>query len=70
MTDTRFTIDRLGAQGDGIARADGGDVFIPYTLPGEEVTAARLRDRADLLAVLAPSPQRFRRPGCGVRRLL
>ena len=63
MTDTRFTIDRLGAQGDGIARTEGGDVFIPYTLPGEEVTAARLRDRADLLAVLAPSPQRIA-PAC------
>ena len=54
----RFVIDRLGAQGDGIARTEGGELFIPFTLPGEEVTAARAKDRADLIAVLAPSPER------------
>lgn len=60
---TRFTIDRLGAQGDGIARTDSGDVFIPFTLPGETVTAARIKDRAALMAVLEPSPLRVP-PAC------
>jgi len=60
---SRFVIDRLGAQGDGIAAAEGGEVFIPFTLPGETVTAARLKDRADLLAVLEPSPLRVD-PAC------
>jgi 23S rRNA (uracil1939-C5)-methyltransferase len=60
---TRFTIDRLGAQGDGIARTEGGDVFVSYALPGEIVTAARLKDRADLLAVLEASPLRIA-PAC------
>ncbi len=41
----RFTIKKLGAQGDGIAETEGGDLFIPFTLPGETVTAARERDR-------------------------
>ncbi len=58
----RFTIDRLGAQGDGVARTDGGDVFIPFTLPGETVTAARTKDRAALMAVLEPSPLRVEPP--------
>ncbi len=60
---TRFTVDRLGAQGDGVAHTESGDVFIPYTLPGETVTAARHKDRADLLAVLEPSPLRVA-PAC------
>lgn len=53
-----FRIDRLGAQGDGVAAGDTGPVHIPFTLPGETVTAARQGARAALMAVLAPSPLR------------
>jgi len=59
----RFTIKKLGAQGDGIAETESGDLFIPFTLPGETVTAARERDRAALMAVLAASPLRIE-PAC------
>ena len=62
MTST-FAIDRLGAQGDGIARTPKGDVFVPFTLPGERVTAAASGKRADLLAVIEPSPLRVE-PAC------
>jgi 23S rRNA (uracil1939-C5)-methyltransferase len=58
----RFTIDRLGAQGDGIALAEGGEVFIPYTLAGETVTATRHGDRATLASVLEPSLLRVTPP--------
>jgi 23S rRNA (uracil1939-C5)-methyltransferase len=58
-----FEIARLGAQGDGIADTETGQVFIPYTLPGETVTAARVKDRADLIAILTASPQRID-PAC------
>ncbi|BCH34150.1 RNA methyltransferase [Mesorhizobium sp. L-8-10] len=54
----RFVIDRLGAKGDGIAETGTGQVFIPFTLPGETVTAAREKDRATLMAVLEASPLR------------
>ncbi|MBZ9865392.1 class I SAM-dependent RNA methyltransferase [Mesorhizobium sp. CA15] len=60
---TRFTIARLGSQGDGIANAEGGEVFIPFTLPGEMVTAARQKDRAALMSVLEASPLRID-PAC------
>lgn len=56
---TRFEIARLGAHGDGVVDVAGGHVFIPFALPGETVTAARERDRAQLIAVLEPSPQRI-----------
>ncbi|RWG42199.1 MAG: class I SAM-dependent RNA methyltransferase [Mesorhizobium sp.] len=58
----RFTITRLGSQGDGIAGADGGEVFIPFTLPGETVTAARQKDRATLMSVVETSPLRVDPP--------
>ncbi|TJW39133.1 MAG: class I SAM-dependent RNA methyltransferase, partial [Mesorhizobium sp.] len=59
----RFTIARLGSQGDGIAETEAGEVFIPFTLPGETVTAAREKDRATLMSVLEASPFRID-PAC------
>ncbi|MBZ9763138.1 class I SAM-dependent RNA methyltransferase [Mesorhizobium sp. CA8] len=59
----RFTIARLGSQGDGIANTEGGELFIPFTLPGETVTAARQKDRAALMSVLETSPLRIG-PAC------
>ncbi|TKD46292.1 MAG: class I SAM-dependent RNA methyltransferase [Mesorhizobium sp.] len=59
----RFTITRLGSQGDGVAETETGELFIPFTLPGETVTAARERDRATLMAVLEASPLRID-PAC------
>ncbi len=60
---TRFTIKRLGSQGDGVAETETGELFIPFTLPGETVTAAREKDRATLMAVLEASPLRID-PAC------
>ncbi|MES0094058.1 class I SAM-dependent RNA methyltransferase [Mesorhizobium sp. M0030] len=60
---TSFTIKRLGSQGDGVAETETGELFIPFTLPGETVTAARERDRAMLMAVLETSPLRID-PAC------
>ncbi|MER9867002.1 class I SAM-dependent RNA methyltransferase [Mesorhizobium sp. M0136] len=74
---TRFTIARLGSQGDGIAETETGEVFIPFALPGEVVTAARGKDRATLMSVLEASPLRVDPPcrhfgacgGCAVQHL-
>jgi 23S rRNA (uracil1939-C5)-methyltransferase len=42
------TIDRVGAEGDGIATApDGATLYIPDTLPGELVRAEKLRPQGD-----------------------
>ncbi|RWP51952.1 class I SAM-dependent RNA methyltransferase [Mesorhizobium sp.] len=59
----RFTITRLGSQGDGVAETETGELFIPFTLPGEIVTAAREKDRATPMAVLEASPLRID-PAC------
>jgi 23S rRNA (uracil1939-C5)-methyltransferase len=59
----RFTIEKLGSQGDGIASTETGEVFIPFALPGETVNAAREKNRATLMAVVEPSPLRVA-PAC------
>jgi 23S rRNA (uracil1939-C5)-methyltransferase len=41
-------IDRIGSEGDGIARLpDGTPLYLPFTLPGETVTARPLQVRGD-----------------------
>ena len=53
-----LTIDRLGAQGDGVATHDGKQVFAPLTLAGEIVTAEIDRDRARVIEITTPSADR------------
>jgi 23S rRNA (uracil1939-C5)-methyltransferase len=57
--DERLVIDRVGHQGDGIAASGTGQVYIPYTLPGETVLIARSGDRGDLRRNVSPSPDRI-----------
>ena len=53
--------------GSGLARADGKAIFVPFTLPGEEVEAEIVSDKggfstAELQSVLEPSPARTAPP--------
>lgn len=53
--------------GSGLAHADGKAIFVPLTLPGEEVEAQIVSDKggfatAELQAVLEPSPGRIAPP--------
>lgn len=66
-----LSIDRLGAQGDGVAQGacDGGPVFVPFALPGERVRAVVGAQngsgaRGGLIEVLEASPDRIA-PVCG-----
>jgi 23S rRNA (uracil1939-C5)-methyltransferase len=54
----RVTIARLGAKADGIAGVEGGQAFVPYALPGETVTIERQGERARLVSIETPSPER------------
>jgi 23S rRNA (uracil1939-C5)-methyltransferase len=56
-------IGEVGHQGDGIAEAAGGRVFVPYTLPGETVEIERQGkaeggERARLVNIVVPSAER------------
>jgi 23S rRNA (uracil1939-C5)-methyltransferase len=54
-------IERLGAQGDGVADGPEGPLFVPFALPGELVRIAVEpgNDRAGLVEVLEASPDRI-----------
>ena len=58
----KLVIERLGHLGDGIAQGPNGPVFVPQTLPGEEVELS-----GDVAKILTPAPDR-KRPPCAHAR--
>jgi 23S rRNA (uracil1939-C5)-methyltransferase len=58
MVERDLLITRVGAQGDGIADANGIQVYVPFALPGERVTAEVSGERGRLLQVLEASAER------------
>lgn len=77
-----FNIESLDLEGRGIARNNGKVVFIAGALPGEQVLANIVRrkpsfDKANLVKVIKPSPQRVEPPcphfgvcgGCAMQHL-
>lgn len=52
LDDGPFAVERLGAQGDGVATGPDGPVFIPFALPGE--TWSLTNDRPEKLSADAP----------------
>ena len=62
-------ITALTNAGDGIGRLDDQVIFVPYTMPGDEVRAKVIQDKgsflvAELIEVVTPSPDRIA-PSCG-----
>jgi len=63
MSDQSFVINRLGHRGDGVAQdASGAALFVPLTLPGENITGTQEGDRIDAPKIVTPSPDRVRPP--------
>jgi 23S rRNA (uracil1939-C5)-methyltransferase len=58
-----ITIDRLGAQGDGIANGKDGPVYVPFTLPGETVAIARIKSQGTVMSIASASADR-QEPAC------
>jgi 23S rRNA (uracil1939-C5)-methyltransferase len=56
------TIEKLGAQGDGIASNVGGPVYVPFSLPGETVAIARVKSQGTIMSITTPSPDRQEPP--------
>lgn len=59
----QITIRSIGAGGDGVANLPDGQIYVPFTLPGEVVNVARDKNRATLMALLEASPER-QNPAC------
>jgi 23S rRNA (uracil1939-C5)-methyltransferase len=63
----KLRIEKSIYGGSGLARAEGKAIFVPFTLPGEEVEAEIVSDKggfstAELQSVLEPSPARTNPP--------
>ncbi|MBX4907950.1 MULTISPECIES: class I SAM-dependent RNA methyltransferase [Rhizobium] len=62
MSTETVTIEKLGAQGDGIANQAEGPVYVPFSLPGETVAIARVKSHGTIMSIAAPSPDRQEPP--------
>jgi 23S rRNA (uracil1939-C5)-methyltransferase len=51
-------IERLGHRGEGVARTEGGNVFIPYTIPGDTISTEISGQTGRLIDIVTPSPDR------------
>ncbi|OCJ11569.1 RNA methyltransferase [Rhizobium sp. AC27/96] len=63
MSTETVTIQKLGAQGDGIAQGTDGPIYVPFTLPGESVAIARVKSQGTLMSIASASPDR-QEPHC------
>ena len=59
MSDRALRIEAMGRRGEGIARHEARTVFVPGTLPGEEVTAHGEGERLALSSLTSASPDRI-----------
>ncbi|SEP68835.1 23S rRNA m(5)U-1939 methyltransferase [Faunimonas pinastri] len=53
-----LTVETIGHRGDGIAQGARGPVYVPFSLPGERISAEVKGDRARILDIVEPSPDR------------
>lgn len=51
-------IEQFGSQGDGIANLDGQNIYVPYTIEGEKVSAIINNNRGQLIEIIEKSPSR------------
>ncbi|MQB43945.1 class I SAM-dependent RNA methyltransferase [Rhizobium sp. ICMP 5592] len=63
MSTETVTIQKLGAQGDGIAQGADGPIYVPFTLPDETVAIARVKSQGTLMSIASASPDR-QEPHC------
>jgi 23S rRNA (uracil1939-C5)-methyltransferase len=58
MSTESVTINKLGAQGHGMAHGPNGPIYVPYALPGETVAIARNGTHGTLISLTTPSADR------------
>jgi 23S rRNA (uracil1939-C5)-methyltransferase len=63
MSTVTLKVQSLGAQGDGIAHGENGPIFIPFSVPGETVAVARVKDQGTIMSITEASPDR-QAPAC------
>jgi len=75
-------IEKIVHGGDGLARHEGRVVFVPFTIPGEQIESEVVREKkayaeGEIVRIIAPSPERREAPcpvfticgGCQLQQL-
>lgn len=62
MSAETVTISSLGAKGDGVAHGADGPIFVPFALPGETVSIARVKNAGTIMSFASTSPDRVTPP--------
>ena len=62
MSTETVTISRLGSGGDGIVAGPDGPIYVPFTLPGETVAVARVKNHGTVMSMAQASPERVEPP--------
>src|SRR5690606_38255112 len=58
MSTETVKIETIGSGGDGVAATNEGAVFVPFTLPGETVAIARVKNHGTVMSWSETSPER------------
>ena len=58
MSTENVKIQAVGAEGDGIAKVGEGAIFVPFTLPGEDVAIARVKNQGTAMSWSSTSADR------------
>lgn len=56
------TVTEIGHKGDGVADSTAGRIFVPMSLPGEAVRIEQAGERARVIEIVTPSPDRVAPP--------
>ena len=62
MSTETVTISHMGSEGDGVVRGGAGPVFVPFTLPGETVAIARVKNQGMPMSWVDTSAERVTPP--------
>ena len=62
MSAETVTISSLGGKGDGVAHDSNGPIFVPFALPGETVSIARVKSEGTIMSFATTSPDRVQPP--------
>jgi 23S rRNA (uracil1939-C5)-methyltransferase len=62
MSAETVTIASLGTKGDGVAHDSNGPIFVPFALPGETVSIARVKGEGTIMSFASTSPDRIQPP--------
>ena len=66
---SEYIVNRLGQLGDGIIDSPSGEIFAPFTLPGEHITGKIENGRINTPKIIKPVSDRIK-PVCNTSKIV